>query len=393
MPSPIAAAVVAVQVITAAGPADNGLVAQSNTRGLESALAGRGDSTQPRAPPVHAVGHDAAQGSAVVKTKVRSEHSLGRNMGPGGGSAVGDAVRPLTARQSTVASGVGAGAAVTVKGTAAQRSSSARSGSVFKPAPGGMQVSGAIAPKVLLVAAPPPQPLLASTKTAATAPKAKQPVQHEARIAQQHTRSTSTAGRQQVPVRGARIDPQQDRAERRRQYEALLCRTGAVSHVQEPAVAVENTAMTAASGDGAMAATGKAPGAKPQGARATVHVSLPQPERLGVIRKAPMPQPGQVRRSGSATAGGARSPAGATHGEPGPQPQHAKPAPNAKNAAVPKPAGRASRAAAGVVGTKSTDERLGPCRSGADDGPRLTTTDTAAQVGDYNARLSSSKLV
>ncbi|GIL74112.1 hypothetical protein Vretimale_4938 [Volvox reticuliferus] len=301
-------------------------------------------------------------------------------------AAAGDGIRPLTARYVTRVP-----ATAVAHGPAAPRSLSARPSGVHKPvsAMGSAACYGSAVPKAtagaagaLKTAAAPLQAITGAGKlaksaafaaTTAPAPKARPTVPHGNRqgdAAPQRNRvaepqvpgaavednksvqrqvprgGTVTAvqpTRQEVPSRSARLDAEQERAQRRRQYEALLGRSGPVSHVsQELGVsAVDATAILAPPANGASApAPAVKPAVKPPGVRMSIQASVPQQEKV-LVRKAPVPQANPARAS-------TRQPAGSGDGCPAPQPQRGKVAsPAFKQTASGTATGNGSRTARG----------------------------------------------
>ncbi|GLI61470.1 hypothetical protein VaNZ11_003867 [Volvox africanus] len=145
--------------------------------------------------------------------------------------------------------------------------------------------------------------------------------------------------RQEVTSRGARFDAEQERAQRRRQYEALLGRSAPVSHTPELLMSAVDATFLPANGASAPAPVVK-PGLKPPGVRMSMQASAPQQEKV-LVRKVPAVQGNPARAS-------TRQPAGPGDGCPAPQPQRGKVAsPAFKLAASGTAAGNGSRTARG----------------------------------------------
>ncbi|GIL54331.1 hypothetical protein Vafri_9907 [Volvox africanus] len=301
--------------------------------------------------------------------KAKANHDRAAGAVP---ATAGDSIRPLTARYVTRVPATAA-----THGPAAPRSLSARPSGVHKP----VSAMGSAAAGVPKTAAVPPQPITGAGKfaksaafapTTAPAPKARPTVPHGNRpgdAAPQRNRVAEPQGtgaavednksaprlvprggtvaaaqstRQEIPSRGARFDAEQERAQRRRQYEALLGRSAPVSHGPEFLIsALDAAAMLAPSANGASApAPAVKPGMKPPGVRMSVQASAPQQEKA-LVRKAPAVQGNPARAS-------TRQPAGLGDGCPAPQPQRGKVAsPAFKLAASGTPAGNGSRTARG----------------------------------------------
>ncbi|GLC64898.1 hypothetical protein PLESTF_000219300 [Pleodorina starrii] len=377
----------------------------------------------PRSARGHQSGDDPTLGG-LVKAKARSDHGAGRaGTGPGG-----DGGRPLTARQGvgaapatkaapavqrptsarpgaihkpvTATAAGGAAATKLLAAAATATAAVAGNGAGTAAATAGIVKAGAVTAAAVQASAGNIKPAkaaaaVATTAAAATAaPKAKQPAlrgsggpgdatQHPSRApeppgpaaaaedrrtaARQAPRgSTGAAGARPEPLaRGAGHDPEQERAQRRRQYEALLGRSGSASHGQDAATAAVALEEAAAAAPPA----GKS-AAKPQAAAAGPAASS-QPERAPA-RKAPVLHHITQPVHGAQPRAAARQPA--------PQPQRTKPAATTAKHTAAGAAAPALAAAAGGSGLKASDAagHQGPISSDAHTGTgsRQATPDT-----------------